>query len=249
MHQKPFYMPARYFLHLFFALIILCCSTTQAQTIITISGSGLSTDLGDGAPASTAAFGAIGGGVFDINNNFLFTEGPGNRCRKISRFGIIDSAVGNGLMGFYGDNGLAIRAKMNGVKEAACDKHGNWYVADAGNQRIRKIDVVTHIITTIVGTGAYGYSGDGGPATAAPMGNSASVCVDDTGNVYFSDDTYHIIRKIDTFGIIHWIAGTPTIAGTSGDGGPATSAQIGDINYLKLITKAIYFWQALISVR
>ena len=106
----------------------------------------------------------------------------------------------------------------------AVDSAGNLYIADSGNRRIRKIDS-TGTITTIAGTGEYGFSGDGGPAAAARLAFPADVAVDSAGNVYIADTGNHSIRKVDSTGTITTIAGTGEY-GFSGDGGPAVEAEL-----------------------
>lgn len=223
-----------------YKLLLLCLyllSTNyiyaQPGIITTIAGTGINASTGDGSPAGSANVTAMAVGIFDIRRNFLFMEGPGNRVRKISNFGIIDSAIGNGMLGFSGDNGLAIRAKMNNPKQTACDKQGNWYVCDAGNNRIRKVEAVSGIITTIAGNGTSGYTGDGGPASAALIGQPFGICMDSIGNIFYFDGLSSTIRKIDTFGFINRIAGVPTYPDTTGDGGPATAAHLAGVEVMK----------------
>ena len=97
------------------------------------------------------------------------------------------------------------------------------YIADGGN-RIRKINITTSIITTIAGTGATGYNGDNGLATAAKIYQPSDICFDKLGNLYIADYANYRIRKVNTSGIISTYAGIGT-SGVSGDGGPATAAQ------------------------
>ena len=133
---------------------------------------------------------------------------------------IINTVAGSGAGGFNGDNIAAITAQMTPLG-VCTDKNGNIYIADNGNNRVRRVSS-TGIITTIAGDGTGTYAGDGGPATAASLKLPKGVCLDDTGNLYVSCD--HVVRKINaSTGIISTIAGTGT-GGYSGDGGPATSA-------------------------
>jgi hypothetical protein len=105
----------------------------------------------------------------------------------------------------------------------ALDSAGNVYVADANNERVRKVDT-SGIITTVAGMGGAGYSGDGGPATSAGV-NPYDIAVDSAGNVYIADTANNRIRKVDTSGIIRTIAGSG-FQGYSGDGGAATAAYL-----------------------
>ena len=136
---------------------------------------------------------------------------------------IIKTVAGNGTYGFSGDGGLAVNAGFQ-PSGLAVDSAGNIYIADAGDDRIRKVDT-NGIITTVAGNGANGFSGDGGPATNARLYLPWGVAVDIAGNIYIADYGNHRIRKVDTTGIITTVAGNGT-RGHSGDGGPATNASL-----------------------
>jgi hypothetical protein len=113
-------------------------------------------------------------------------------------------------------------------KSVALDGGGNLYIADYGNNAIRRVTAATGIITTVAGTGIFGYSGDGGPATSAQLAAPAGVTFDGAGNLYIADQENDRVRKVTaTTGILTTIAGNGT-QGYSGDGGPATSAQLFD---------------------
>jgi len=127
-----------------------------------------------------------------------------------------------GVAGYSGDNGPAILAKMNGPIYINADGYGAYYVSDAVNNVVRKVDAFG-IITTFAGNGTAGFSGDTGPATAASVNYVAGMAIDAVGNVYLSDRANNRIRKVSTSGVITTFAGTGAAA-TSGDGGPATAA-------------------------
>ena len=132
-----------------------------------------------------------------------------------------------GIAGTYtygGDGGQATNANLWGPSGIAIDTLGNIFVADQYSYRIRKIDRLG-LITTIAGNGTIGYSGDGGQATNAALKNPTGLVFDRSGNLLFSDQYNHCVRKISTTGIISTIAGTG-IQGYSGDGGQATLAQL-----------------------
>ena len=131
--------------------------------------------------------------------------------------------AGTGEAGDGGDGGPATEAQLSEPRGLAVDGSGNLYVADSGNQRIRRIDA-EGVITTIAGTGVRGSSGDGGPATEAQFAAPGGLAVDGSGNLYVADWGNHGIRRIDAGGVITTIAGTG-VRGFSGDGGPATEAQ------------------------
>ena len=135
-------------------------------------------------------------------------------------------AGGTGLQhGFSGDGGQATTALVNKPSDAVADAAGNIYIADTNNHRIRRVDTAG-VITTIAGDGTGGYTGDGGPAAMARINTPLGLAFDASGNLYIADASNVAIRKIDTAGVITTVAGTPGSAGFSGDGGPATMAQI-----------------------
>jgi hypothetical protein len=143
----------------------------------------------------------------------------------------IITVAGNGTAGYSGDGGPATAAQLFGPKGVALDPAGNLYIADEANNCIRKVSVGTGFITTFAGTcGAVGaYGGDTLPATQADLNQPFNVFCDSSGNVYISDRSNHVIRKVDTLGIITTVAGNGTqCPGMSacGDGGPATSAEL-----------------------
>ena len=141
--------------------------------------------------------------------------------------GIITTVVGDGKKRFSGDGGPATSASINLAFDLALDSDGNIYIADTINQVIRKVDATTGIIDTVAGQGGQaGYWGDGGPATSARLNAPTGVNLDAAGNIYISDSNNNVIRKVDaTSQIITTIAGKGT-ADFSGDGGPATQAEL-----------------------
>jgi streptogramin lyase len=144
----------------------------------------------------------------------------------------ISTAVGTGEKGFGGDGGPAGAALLNGPFDIAFDFLGNMYFSDTFNNRIRRVDAATGIVTTIAGNGDRGYAGDGGPATAAALAEPYGVVVDRAGNVYTADRLNSRVRRIDgESGIITTLAGTGE-AGHSGDGGPAARAGLAEPNGL-----------------
>ncbi len=137
---------------------------------------------------------------------------------------IITTVAGTGVSGYSGDNGPATAAKLSHPSYICQDLEGNFLISDHDNNSIRKVNI-SGIITTIAGNGTPGYSGDGEQATEAQLRGPMGIAVDGSGNIYFCDNGNHVIRKINTVGVISTIAGT-NVAGYSVDGIPATSAMI-----------------------
>ena len=192
--------------------------------ITTVAGNGSIGYSGDGGPAASAQLSYLSGLAVDAAGNLYLAEYANNRIRKVATNGIITTIAGNGAGGYSGDGGPAMSAQLLYPLGAAVDSAGNLYIADWGNGRIRKV-TTGGIITTIAGNGSWGYSGDGGPTASAQLLFPSSVTVDAKGNWYISDFGNYRIRKVATNGIITTVAGNGS-QGYSGDGGPATSAQI-----------------------
>lgn len=207
---------------LFFVSVIP--SSINAQTITTTAGNGAGSSTGDGGMATAASFNQPGGAFYDATGSLYVVEYTGNKIRKIDGSGIVSAFAGNGIYGFGGDGGPATAASFRYPIDLADDVFGNVYIVDNTNHRIRKVNS-SGIITTFAGSGAIGYTGDGGPATAATLNNPSRLTIDALGNVYFADAGNNAVRKVNTSGIITTIAGTG-VAGFSGDGGPATAAKL-----------------------
>ncbi len=182
---------------------------------------------GDGGPAVLAQVSQPQGLVFDSLGNLIIADSGNNRVRKVTPAGVITTIAGNGSYGDSGDGGLATSAQLSNPYRVAVDVSGNVFIADSGNNRIRKV-TPAGIISTVAGNGLYGFggiSGNGGPATAASIGFPAGVTVDAAGNLYIADTGNNQIRKVGTDGIIRVFAGTGEF-GFAGDGGPATAAKL-----------------------
>lgn len=151
-----------------------------------------------------------------------------------ARSWIITTAAGTGERGFAGDGGPAARALLNGPFDIGFDPAGNFYFADTFNHRIRRVDMRTGVIATIAGSGAAGYSGDGGPALAAAFNEPYGIAIDRAANIYVADRRNHCVRRIDgTSGIVTTFAGNGE-TGYSGDGGSAARAGLAEPNGLGL---------------
>ena len=152
------------------------------------------------------------------------TSAVQSQTYTITTYGLITTAAGNGVIGSTGDNGTATAAKIYGPSGVAVDASGNIFIADTQNNKIRKVTKTTNIITTFAGTGLPTYAGDGSAATSASLRNPYGIVFDSSGNLYFSDQYNHRIRKITvSSGTISTIAGDGTMS-FCGDGAPATSA-------------------------
>ena len=200
---------------------------SAGKIITTFAGTGVRGDDGDGELAVNATLNLPTGVAVDSDGNVYIADSGNKRIRKVdSEGGIITTFAGTGVFGFSGDGELAVNATLNLPTGVAVDSDGNVYIADSGNDRIRKVDYVTGIITTIAGTGVRGFSGDDDPAAAAQLSDPTGVAVDGEGNVYIADLENHRIRKVDyVMGIITTFAGTG-VRGFGGDGGPADEAQL-----------------------
>ncbi|MCW3123000.1 MAG: Leucinerich repeat protein-like protein, partial [Flavipsychrobacter sp.] len=178
---------------------------------------------GDNGPATDASFDLIKGLLVDKTGNIYISDQNNFRVRKIDVAGIVTTIAGNGTAVYGGDGGPATAAGIPGPWGLCMDGSGNLYIADAGNSRIRKVNT-SGIITTFAGT-VPGDSGEGGAATAARISTPYGLAIDKFGSIYFSDLANQKVKKISSSGIITTIAGNG-VAGYSGDGGPATSAEI-----------------------
>jgi len=200
--------------------------------ITTIAGNGNVGFSGDGGPAVSASLNYPSGIALDQSGNLFIAE-IYNRVRKVSAgSGVITTIVGNGTFGFSGDGGPASSALVNEPFGLATDASGNLFIADSGNNRIRKVSA-NGLITTVAGTGDGGglttFAGDGGPATSAWLNEPSGVAVDASGNLFIADSGVDggndRIRKVAVNGVITTVAGNGVFR-FSGDGGPASSAQL-----------------------
>jgi trimeric autotransporter adhesin len=185
--------------------------------ISTVAGNGYAGFSGDNGAAVSAELAQPCAVAVDADGNLYIADQANHRIREVSN-GIIRTVAGNGMQGFSGDGSPAVSAEFEGPSGVAVDSAGNLYIADGS--RVRKVS--SGIITTFAGNGTSGSSGDGGPVTGAALSGSSGVAVDSAGNLYIAD--YNRVRKVSN-GIITTVAGNGTL-GFSGDGGPATSAEL-----------------------
>ncbi len=198
-------------------------------TISLVAGRGVAGYLGDGGPATLAQLDGPTGVAVDAAGGILVVDAS-NRVRRIA-YGTITTVAGSGVAGHVSeglplpdDGGPALDAQLNDPIGVALDHDGNILIADALYHRIRRV-TPDGTITTIAGNGIPWFSGDGGPATAANLQYPTGVAVDHDGNLFIADAANHRIRRVDPDGTITTVAGTGG-AGFSGDGGPATGAEL-----------------------
>ncbi len=189
--------------------------------ITTVAGTGKAGFSGDGGPATQAQLACPEGIAFDPQGTLYIADSFNQRIREV-KDGIISTVAGNGVEGFSGDGGAATAAAFHFPWGVAVDADYNLFVADGYNNRIRKVSGGT--ITTVVGTGTAGFSGDSGQATAAEIDHPYDVAVDAQGDLFIADDFNDRIRKVSG-GTITTVAGGGS---TLGDGGQATSAHLAD---------------------
>jgi trimeric autotransporter adhesin len=203
----------------FVVLFAIGFAAGQQYTISTYAG---------GAPPPTpapAVSGSIGypqGVAADGAGNVYFTSL--NCVFKVDASGTLTRIAGTSRAGYFGDGGPAASAQLYGPSGVAVDAAGNLFIADTTNNRVRKISS-SGIITTVVGNGQQGYSGDGGPATEAQLNSPLGVAMDAAGNLFIADTANNRVRKVSTTAIITTVAGNGQ-QGYSGDGGSALSAQL-----------------------
>ena len=193
--------------------------------IRTFAGNGARAYGGDGGPATEAYLGNPNDVSVDSQGTVVIADTRHGHVRRVDSDGIIHNVAGAAFQWDKGDGGPALNANLVHVSSVAHDADDNLYIADTGVGRIRRVDARTGIIDTVVGTGIPGYSGDGGPAREAQVNGVSSVTFDATGNMYFVDHNCHVIRRVDTHGIITTIVGSGE-QGFTPDGTPATEAKL-----------------------
>jgi len=217
-----------------FAFLILP-ALGQAQiadyVINTVMGSSAATLLGDAGPANAAQLNNPVGLWFDASHNLYIADSGFNRVRVVTGgtgTGKISTLAGNGTPAWAGDGALATSANLRAPFKAILDSSGNLYISDVANQVVRMVSKSTGNITTFAGTNCcYGFAGDGGPANAAVLNHPVGLAFDSAGNLYIGDSNNHRIRKVAPNGIITTVAGNGN-PGFSGDGGPATNAELNE---------------------
>jgi hypothetical protein len=207
-------------------------STGFVRTVAGKAGRGFS---GDGGPATQALLDVPNTIAVDANGNLFISDANNNRVRRVdARSGIIDTVLGTGEPGYNGDGADARETQIGLVNGLALDAAGNLYFSDASNNRVRRVDAQTKIVTTVAGTGEPGFAGDGGSALEARLRYPAGLALDVDGSILIADRFNNRIRRVDgETGIITTLAGTG-VEGYTGDGGPATDAQLNEPSAISL---------------
>ena len=192
--------------------------------ITTFAGTGHAGDSGDGGPALQADISGPAGLTIDTAGSLYFSEST-HRIRKVDRGGVITTYAGSGRQGFGGDGQAAVQAALDTPLGLAVDIAGNLYIADSGNNRVRRV-TTSGIIETVAGTGMEGHAGDGGPALRADVPQPLAVAVDSRSAPYiYISESDARVRRLDPSGMITTLVGTGQ-PGFSADGGPATQARV-----------------------
>ncbi|MGH7751784.1 MAG: hypothetical protein ACREN5_03125, partial [Gemmatimonadales bacterium] len=200
-------------------------------TITTFAGTGAAGSGGDGGPATVAQFDFPIGTALGQDGSVYIADFSNHRVRRVGPDGIISTVAGTGVEGFSGDGGPATAATLNRPYGVAVAPDGTLYLSEHGQfpsngtgHRVRRVGT-DGIMSTVAGTGGFGFSGDGGLATAATLSSPTGLAVGPDGSLYFADSQAHRIRRVGLDGIITTVVGTPAVvAGYNGDGIPATAA-------------------------
>lgn len=237
-------MRTTFFLLLLPAMISLALGDEPAGAgaagrLVLVAGGGSG---GDGAPATQAKLVAPFGTGFNAGGTLFFVELTGERAGKIGSDGILKIIAGSGKLGSKGDGGPAAGAEFNGMHSLAVTRDGDLYLADTWNNRVRKIDAQTGIITALAGTGTKGFSGDGGPAIKAEFGGIYCLALDEAGGLlYLADLDNRRIRVVDLkSGTVSTLAGNGK-KGVPEDGADARSAPLVDPRAVAIDGKGLVY--------
>ncbi|MDA8184297.1 MAG: hypothetical protein M0035_07725, partial [Actinomycetota bacterium] len=193
--------------------------------ITTVAGDGASGGpLSAPGPATSVALDRPSAVVVSSSGDVYVADSSANEVLELSPSGRLSVFAGTGVAGYSGDGGPATQAELSFPTALALSSNGDLYIADSGNNRIRMVSP-SGVITTVAGTGVAGYSGDGGPATQAELFDPSGLALSSNGDLYIADSGNNRIRMVSPSGVITTVAGTG-VAGFSGDGGPATQAEL-----------------------
>jgi hypothetical protein len=206
---------------------------TPSGTIRLVAGNGTEGDSGDGGPATSAELDNPQGVAVDAGGDVFIADTYNNVVREVTPGGEITTFAGNGTPGYSGDGGAASQAELASPTDVAVDSEGNVYIADAGNNVIRRVST-TGVITTVAGDyaadqandGLGGFSGDGGPATLAQLNSPQGIALDKAGDLFIADTFNDAIREVTPAGIISTVVNTSAKPGNTGNGAAATAATL-----------------------
>ncbi|HEY6471380.1 MAG TPA: hypothetical protein VIY26_00720 [Acidimicrobiales bacterium] len=206
---------------------------TSGGVIQLIAGNGNEGDRGEGGPAARAELDDPQGVAVNSKGDVFIADTYNNVVRLVTPQGFISTYAGDGDPGYRGDNGPAARAQLSSPTGLAVDALGNLYIADSGNNVIRRVST-SGVITTVAGNvaadeasgGLGGFAGDGGPATAARLHSPEGVALDQAGDLFIADTFNNAVREVTPGGTISTIVNTAAAKGNSGNGGPAASAKL-----------------------
>ncbi len=197
--------------------------------VTNIAGTGSYGYSGDGAAATGADFTYTYDVAVSAAGDLYIADHDNHMIRMVDHAtGFVSVVAGTGIGGYSGDGAAATAATLNGPSGVSLNAAGDLYITDNGNNVVRRVDHLTGFISTVAGTGAVGYSGDGAAATAATFGGMVGYLdLDGAGNLYIPDFVNNVVRRVDHLtGLISTVAGTG-IRGRSGDAGPALAADLG----------------------
>ncbi len=186
-----------------------------------LAGSKTSGFAGDDGPAGSAIFNYLLGAAVDAGGNIYVADAENHRVRKIGANGIVTTFAGTGLPGFSGDGGAARRAQLDYPQDVVVDAHGDVYIADGDNNRVREV-TPDGVIHTVAGKGVGASTGDGGPAIDAALNSPTGLAIDGAGHLFISEGTD--VRVVDQSGLIRRYAGMPDRKGSAVDGQLAVNA-------------------------
>ncbi len=209
----------------------------DVPTIETLAGTGTESYGGDGGPATAAHLNQPWDMELDRFGNLYIADTFNNRVRKVDTAGVITTVAGTGVAAFSGDGGPAVEAQFNNIYGLTLDAAGNVYIMDTYNYRVRKVDVSTGIVSTVVGTGSAGFSGDGGPATAAQIQIATELVVDGAGNLLIMDTYNNRIRRVDA---VTGNISTVAVTGSSGAPDPLAMDASGNLYFARTFDHLVH---------
>lgn len=206
---------AKYLYMSLFSSHRICSVNLSTGILTTIGGTGTAGFSGDGGPAINAAFWYPAGLSVTAAGEVYIADYNNNRIRKIDATGIVTTVTGNGSQTFSGDGGPALSASLNLPTGVFVDAANNIFIADRGNDVVRKVTASTGNITTVAGSGNYGYGGDGGLATSpcAKLADPHKVREDAAGNLFIADQSNNCIRRVDTSHLVILVPGVNITTG------------------------------------